>query len=284
VQSENHAEASPQPFSPPSATSRPSIPSINPADKTPEIQVAPNLAALREALRPIGCTFTTLTAGDAGPVVIEGLSGAGKPEAALRDAIGTAVVDWRVHRVDGPYCAALDMLRDLAARNPRSIGTLSLALRGNVTQLAKGSNVVVRAVMPDFPTLLQVDYLASDGLVTHLVHDDGTTMRVTSGDSGAAAWKRLGSSRRYTAGATVTVGEKNPPDPREALGDWVVDEPYGQDMVLVFATSSPLFKKPRPPDERQDSYLRDLQTALTTAQADGVRLAGQAILLDTTDH
>ncbi len=190
VPSEDHSEASPNPISPPPAAPAPSIVPANPVAKAPEMQDIPNLAALREALRPIGCTFTKLAANDAGPAVLEGLSGAGEPEAALRGTVGTAVVDWRVRRVDGHYCPVLDMLRDLDSRNPRLSGTLSLALRGDASHLAKGSNVVVRAVMPDFPALLQVDYLASDGLVTHLVHDDGTSVRVTSGDSGAAAWKR----------------------------------------------------------------------------------------------
>jgi hypothetical protein len=68
---------------------------------------------------------------------------------------------------------------------------------------------------------------------------------------------------------------------RSAMG--VVYE-VGTDMSLVIAASSPVLKIRRPPDERQDRYLHDLQVAIAIAQGGGVRLAGQAIVRETTEH
>jgi hypothetical protein len=132
--------------------------------------------------------------------------------------------------------------------------------------------------------MLQIDYLSSDGSVTHLVHDDGTKLRVASDDSGALAWNVTGSSRRYPAGATVIVGDKETSDPQGSFGSWTVDQPYGTDMILAIAASSPVFASPRPPFEQQGPYLHDLRAAILDAQARGVKLAGQAILLQTTQR
>jgi hypothetical protein len=149
-----------------------------------------------------------------------------------------------------------------------------MALKGDLTRLRKDDTMVLRLVMPDFPGYVQVDYLASDGSIGHLLADDGTSQSVLTPDG----MKRLGPSHRYAAGETVMVGE---PDPAHGFAGWAVDEPYGTDMVIAIASGAPLRATPPPVGETSVVYFRDLRAALEQAEANGVSLSGQAVLLET---
>ncbi|MCW3473888.1 serine/threonine-protein kinase [Limobrevibacterium gyesilva] len=237
-----------------------------------------SLASLRAAVRNVACTIATPHLPDPGRILLDGLSGGGAPEAALRRAIAEAApataLTWRVKTFDGPYCPALDVLRPIADNDGHPGATLALALKGNVSRLHRNDKIVLQFTMPDFPAYLQVDYLSSDGSMTHLVADDGASVRVMTGNG----WKVMGPSRVYRPGASAVIGE---PDPKTGDGSWAVDEPFGTDMIVAIASSAPLFSTVRPADDTGATYFRDLKAALEQAQARGVRLAGQAMLLET---
>ena len=57
--------------------------------------------------------------------------------------------------------------------------------------------------------------------------------------------------------------------------------PYGADMMIIAISSQPLFPKPRPSDDTAETYLRDLQAALTDAIRRGLRVDTRAILVET---
>ena len=237
----------------------------------------PNLGTIRTALRPVACTLATPTLTDPTHILLEGVSGAGAPDAALRaafvDAAQGASVETRVHTFTGPYCAALDALRAVAALGDQPGAALRLSLRGNVSPLRKDERMVLQLTMPDFPAYLQVDYLSSDGTMNHLLQDDGVKLRVWNG-----SWVDLGPSKTYAPGQRVIIGE---PNKTAGFDGWKVGEPFGTDMVIAIASSVPLFARVRPDDEGAAIYLRDLDAALRTDGARGVRLATQAMVVDT---
>jgi serine/threonine-protein kinase len=234
-----------------------------------------SLSALRQALAGVGCTLTSTGLGDDGTVYVTGLGGHGTAEDGLRRAAAGAVpgvtIGWSVLPFDGPYCGVLDSLRPLRARQANALG---LALRGNVIRLRQNDKIVLEVTMPDFAGLLQIDYLANDGTVQHLVADDGSQRHVMTSDG----WKNAGPSHRYAAGEHVVIGQ---PDPKTGDGGWDVDAPFGVDMIVAVASSEVLFAKTRPATDATGEYLRALRAAFDRPAVRNGRLAGQAVLLET---
>jgi hypothetical protein len=63
-----------------------------------------------------------------------------------------------------------------------------------------------------------------------------------------------------------------------------VDEPYGTDMIVVFASERPLFPTPRPQVEPLDSFVPALAAALRAARENGVRVSARAMVLETVER
>ncbi|WP_456299891.1 hypothetical protein, partial [Falsiroseomonas oryzae] len=230
----------------------------------PQPAALPSAAAVRtalaQALPPLSCS---LVSGTVAPdrVTLRGVVGRGAPERALRDAVAAAAGslprDWRVHSFDAPFCLALDALRP-AVQPFGTPGALQVALAGNATRLRDGDNITVVLNGPDFPAYLHVSFLVHDGTLAHL-HPTPTDP-----------------ARMLPAGATLRLG-----DPSIGGPAWAVGPPYGMDLVIVVASSVPLFDRPRPEDEDTVAYLRDLRAALEQARRRGARLAADAWVLET---
>ncbi len=216
-------------------------------------------AAVAAAALRAGCTLvggeiagTTLT--------VNGLTGVGRPDEALRQAIAAAApgaaVDWHLTRFDGPYCAALDTLRPLGAPFTTASARFGISLLGGRTRLFDGDSIIVTLQLPDFPAYVQMDYFQHDGSVFHM-HDA----------VGGPPWP---------AGSAQELGR-----PKAGFTGWQVSEPYGTDMIAAVASSEPLFSRPREALEPAEAYLAALTTALNAARAAGNRLAADAVVLVT---
>jgi hypothetical protein len=202
---------------------------------------------------------------EGGQIALSGL--AGKAELAdLRQGVTAlappAGIDWDVKPVDPFYCRTLDMLRPIApAFGASGGGHLSLRMADNRTQLHDGDKVRVRLVMPDFPSQLDVDYIAHDGSVQHLYPQLADPANGIQTDP----------LRTYPPGEIVNLGHPS----------WAISEPYGTDMIIAIASTERLFDHRRPHNaETADVYLRDLSAAIETARARGVRMTGAAVTLE----
>jgi serine/threonine protein kinase len=248
-----------------------------PQDQTPTPAVAPvaTAASINAALKPVGCTLARATLPDPGHVTLDGVSGAGTPETALRDAVSAAApaatLTSHVRSVDGVYCDALDVLR---GANDGVSAPLALALKDNQTQLRNNDDIVLQFTMPDFAGVLLVDYLTSDGKLEHLLSDDGAKVRFMT----SKGWKIFGPSKIHAAKTSFSIGY---PEPKSPDNVWAVAEPFGTDMIIATASAAPLFSAPRPVDDTPAAYLRDLRAAIASAQSHGVRIATQALPLET---
>jgi hypothetical protein len=238
----------------------------------------PTLAALRAAVAPVECTLSNPEFGDDGTIYIAGLAPRGRPEAALRTAIGSLAGDtrvaWSLISFDGPYCEALNVLRPMRARDLRASSALAMGMKGDVTRLRQGDRAVLQIRMPDFAAHLQVDYLSEDGSIAHLLSDDGTDLRALAKDG----MRRVGASHRYAPGERVIIGE---PDPAIGFDGWEVDTPFGTDMIVVIASAAPLRRTTPPAEDSAAVYFRNLRAALEGAEAGGVALSAQALLIET---
>jgi len=88
-------------------------------------------------------------------------------------------------------------------------------------------------------------------------------------------------ARTFPAGAVVTLGDPVTCRCKPEEVGWTVGPPFGTDMILVIATSAPLFPHPRSNDDTSDAYLRDLKTAIEAARRQRVQIVANAVRVDT---
>jgi serine/threonine protein kinase len=249
----------------PEAPAAASPPQPAPAPASPP-QVAailpPNPAALRDALLSLSlsanCAIPRFSLADDGDVSATGLVGTGAPAATLRAALEKAdpgaQISWLMRPVDGPYCDVLDAVRPIALASSPAFG---LTLIGDVTRLKDNDPIRPILKLPDFPTHLTVDYFSHDGSVAHLFPAPGAK------------------EKAFAANASLPLG-----DPKQGVG--LVGPPFGTDMILAIASSTPLFAQRRPGEvEQADAYLPALRAALDAARRANAKVTGRALVLET---
>ncbi|MFO1025536.1 MAG: protein kinase [Acetobacteraceae bacterium] len=254
----------PQPLPAPTAASPAAPVPSPPAPPLPAVQAAPAETppqGMRDALARLAgtafCALPRFGVSDDGRVSVSGPVGAGVAEAALRDAVRSAVpgapVTWGTRTVNGVYCGVLDAVRPIAqASGP----ALDLSFADGMTRFPE--NAVIRPLvrMPDFQAYLVVDYFSSDGEVLHLLPVAGGQIRAEAPNATVAVLDRM--KQRLEAGP-----------------------PFGVDVMVAIASSVPLF--PAPPARSVESardYIAALTAAIDTAQRRGARLSGRAVPLD----
>ncbi|MBY0330221.1 MAG: DUF4384 domain-containing protein, partial [Acetobacteraceae bacterium] len=176
-------------------------------------------------------------------------------EAAVQQAftsrgVPAGAVSLQLQSFEGPYCEALDAIRPVAALfaeappRARVLGTAPLA-RGELLRLS--------VEMPDYQSQLYVSYFMKSGEVAHLVP-----------------------SRTEPARARVALG-----DPAPGFPGWEVDEPFGTDLVVIFASERPIFPQRRPVVEQQADYLAALAARLRALQGQGARVTARVLPVET---
>ncbi len=218
----------------------------------PQRSPAAAAAALAASLSGTACTLAQGTTADGGAAVI-GLAGNGPPSAALRAAAEAAGAAWQVQGLDGPFCPALDLLR------PLSGGGLRLRQEGGPAALVDDQMIAMGVTMPGFAGFLHVAYLQSDRVVSPLVPGPGYP------------------AQTYAAGAAVALGGPGPGLPR----GWRVGPPFGTDMIVVVASTAPLFARPLPDSQALPAYLSSLQAAVDALRRRGGTVAAAAAILET---
>jgi len=213
----------------------------------PQLTASQKQAAVTSALSSLGCTFFS-SSFQGGQPVITGLAGAGAPQAAYTAALGAlptglTVID-QTQTFDGPYCDELNAIRPYHVLFG-SPDRLSLGLQGGKTTLHDGDLITIVQTMPRFTNYMETDYFSNDGSVFHLA-------------------------------PKITPGQTSLTQP---LGQ--VSAPYGTDMIISIASSSPLFPTPRPQDESAADYLPLLRQAMQNVVSSGAQVSVDAIQVNT---
>jgi len=207
----------------------------------------PTLAAVSTILAGVPCS-ALVPAVDGRTVRVQGYlaHSVGPPrlKAMLAALPGVKRVELTVHDVDEAKCPMMRVLGRYWVVS-RTAG-VSLRLNpgsGRGGNLAAGDTLMVDVATPDYQSYVSVDYFVLDGNVVHLLPN-------------AAARENL-APPRYTA----TIG---------SLGNWVIGPPFGTEMLVLVATSVPLFDGVRPDAEPGPAYLRALDERLAAiARAHG---------------
>jgi serine/threonine-protein kinase len=240
---------------PPPAEPTVSQPAIAPTP--PPMTAAQQAATLSTVFDALPCTLLTAAPGPAA-TTLSGLAGTGEAQSALTGAIqslppGISTLD-KIQTINGPYCDALNTVRPYHSIFPAQALNLGLALAAGKTTLHDGDLITVKQTMPAFGGYLQTDYFSSDGSVLHLY------------PTGKDPKKFLGPNTSKTLG-----------DPTHGGAAWQVSAPYGTDLIISIASTTPLFTTPRPADENASDYLPDLRATLQNAVSAGATVAVNAI-------
>jgi len=149
---------------------------------------------------------------------LRGLPGAGRVEASLV-------------RVSDQACAVLDLYEPYWRANKMSGQGTSIRTRAESGELTEGEPLVVQITTPAYDSYVSVDYYSLDGGVVHLV--PGPRVQANQAPANYAA----------------TIGD---------LGEWVIAEPFGSELVAVLTTPRPLFEELREEAEAGEDYLQAL--------------------------
>ena len=272
------AQPAPNPPTPAAAPAATPVPAPTPsAPPAPALiqEATTDLHALRQqigqALAQAPCALANGLVQDSGAVSINGYAGSGTADSLhqqLAGVVGAAPLDWNVRPIDQVFCSALGTLRPIAVQAGAPISGLSVTLAGGQTTLHDGERIMPRVTMADFPGELRVDYLGHDGSVVHLYP--------TAADPAQHIEARP--AVRLAPGAQLSIGEAGPGRPI-----WEVGPPYGTDMIIVVASSTPVLTR-APAQNAADAaapYLRDLASGIARVHQAGGRVAGTLLLVDT---
>ncbi|SDE16766.1 protein of unknown function [Paraburkholderia lycopersici] len=200
------------------------------------------LAALNSTLARIPCSALAASL-PAQVLQVRGFANPGDSMAHVRDALaqtpGAQGAKLEVIPVDSHNCEVVSAFAPYWRANHQAGGGATIRTRPPDAQLAQGTPLVVDITTPHYDSYVNVDYFALDGSVVHLVPSNHER------------------DNQAPPGFSATVG---------GTGDWVVDKPFGTEMVVLLITPAPLFDGLRPPAESRAAYLAAVDEQLKQMQ------------------
>lgn len=148
---------------------------------------------------------------------------------------GIKRLDVNLKQLDPEKCAVIDMLGPYWEVNHNTGVGASIQVKGRNNKLLEGQSLVIEIETPDYETYVNIDYFSLDGGVVHMVPSSYIK------DNQAPASYR------------ATIGD---------LGEWIVGEPFGSELIAVVMTPEPLFEEIRTEFERKTDYLKALEKRL----------------------
>jgi len=244
------AAAQPPETHPPAAADASAPPAQHDADP---------LQPLREQVQAIAssapCSLITAEIAAADKVNLRGVSALGEAseleiQASLQRAIRAAdpevTTTWSMQRIDGPYCPVLDVLRSLP-HGATGFG-VALSLPGDRRQLTAGDAIPIAVATRSHPAQLSLDLFTGDGQVHHL--------------------------------HTGPLDQANP----ETAVMLRPGKPYGAQLLSVVIASAGWSDKARPIQESATAYLKTLQSALTHAGTQNLKLGADVLPIFITER
>lgn len=157
-----------------------------------------------------------------------------------------------------PHCEVVALLKPYQQRSQENRQGLQVTpTAGHSDLFAEGERVVVKLVQANYDGYLYVDYYTVDGSVIHLYPN----------------LREPESGRLVKAGEQFNVGEKSPEG-------WIVGPPFGQELITVISSPTPLYSGELPEYEPASSYLPKLRSLLD-AQPGNDSLAAHFLFLQT---
>ncbi|MEN8762967.1 MAG: serine/threonine-protein kinase [Thiogranum sp.] len=149
---------------------------------------------------------------------------------------GAKKLDTELQRVVDTKCPIVELYAPYwMGNNGTGTSRLTIQSAGGANELVEGEPLVVEIKTPSYESYVNVDYYSLDGGVVHMI--PGPRARNNQAPPDYAA----------------TIGD---------LGEWIVSEPFGEEMVAVLMTPEPLFEQLREEYENKTEYLAAVQEQL----------------------
>lgn len=179
--------------------------------------------------------------------------------AALQAQMGRDIaVSDQMRLLPRPQCGALSGISTVGLpqstdqiTNPLLLGADAQA---RVLSYSGGEKLFFDLTAPDYPAYLYVDYFDAAGDVIHLRPNATIALQLTPPKSAL----RIGTKSAADPGLQITVGP-----------------PYGQEIAVAFAASSPLYAGHRPLSEAASAYLDFLRDQIARAKAQDPDFKGE---------
>lgn len=211
--------------------------------------------SLLAALPPTICGTMAVTSAEGGKFAVAGYVARGKTAEVIAPEVAGFLsaneVDLRLTELEPSLCPVLEVITRAIEDAAEELPLVLRDAKGNEKDSFRaGEHLVIdMRGLPD-DRLIAVDYFQHDGQVLHLVAGGGPEQLL------------LRAQQRLVLG-----------DPAAGGPDWTVAPPFGQDMLVVFASRAPLFDSARPQIERTGDYLTALKPRMAAQQGDaGIRL------------
>ena len=218
---------------------------------------------VQQALAAFPCSDLAVSADeDKGTVKVDGY---------VSRADDIAAVKQRVDGVEGvkssavnvqlriwPHCEVVKILAQYQARNSDSGYGLSITpSTGHSDRFIENENVIVKLQQANYDGYLYVDYYTVNGAVAHMYPNTGEP------DSG----RLTQSAEQFEVGATPSK-------------TWTVSAPFGQELITVIASPTPLYAEALPEIQTAEEYLPKLRQMLD-ANRGNARLAATYLFMQT---
>ena len=165
------------------------------------------------------------------------------------------------------YCRLIDTLRPVMRSFGEVNGVSANLIPSGKTrslQLVDNDSIDFEIGGPDFASALQVDYIGSDGKVSHYMPRQSNPRFDV---------RPLKANQRVRLFDTAGPG-----------GAFTVGPPFGTDMAVIIASSEPLMmSKASDDDEPVDAYLANLRLALEAARRRNVKISVEIVPVDSIE-
>ncbi|MEX3842101.1 protein kinase domain-containing protein [Paraburkholderia sp. BR10882] len=215
---------------------------VVPASSAPVADAA-SIAALNATLARIPCSALAASLPEH-VVQVRGFANTGENMAHVHDALaqtpGGLAAKLDVTAVENHNCEVVSAFAPYWRANHLAGGGATIHTRPLDARLTQGMPLIVDITTPHYESYVNVDYFALDGSVVHLVPSN------------------VERDNQAPPGFSATVG---------GSGYWLVDKPFGTEMIVLLITPAPLFDGLRPASESRSAYLAAVGQQLKQMEA-----------------
>ena len=201
-------------------------------------------APVQQALAAFPCSDLTASVDEGkGTVKIGGYVSRADDITGVKQRIsaleGVKTADVQVQLRIWPHCEVVKILEPFESRNKDSgYGLTVTPSTGHSDRFIEGEKVTIKVTQANYDGYLYVDYYFVDGNMAHIFPHPNEPE----------------SGRLVKAGETLVIG--NTPE------GWEVSAPFGQELITVISSPTPLYDRPLPTFDKAEDYLPKLRQML----------------------
>ena len=225
-----------------------------PSRPIPEVAAPePEIASINGLLKTHAChDFDVLKKEESGNVAVTGYvpttDGQKSLIAELKALPAAEKINPKIDVLGYPFCDVVELAAPFRRANTTQNAGLEAKNRDEKLKMQEGDLIAVDVTLPSYAAYLYVDYFVADGSeVVHLFPN--------------APGKEVTTNAR----AKIVVGE-----PTDNRLPWKVSPPFGKEMVVAYASRTPLFRTRRQEVEKVKEYLPVLREALRAKESNAV--------------